>query len=70
MDLINVVFAAVTVVAIVVMLFGLHDIDTRLTRMEHRMEREGTQVSQLPTVETQAVQIAAPARQFKWREHV
>ena len=68
MDLINVVFAVVTVVAIVVMMFGLHEIDTRLARIEHTMADVGEHVSQLPTVKTEAVQITGPQRQFKWRQ--
>ncbi|MBV9019451.1 MAG: hypothetical protein JOZ71_01920 [Ktedonobacteraceae bacterium] len=68
MDLINVVFAVVTVVAIVVMMFGLHEIDTRLARIEHTMADVGEHVSQLPTVKTEAVQIRGPQRQFKWRQ--
>ena len=66
MYLINVVFAVVTVFAIVIMIFGLHEIDTRLARIEHTMADVGEHVSQLPTVKTEAVHVAQP-RQLKWR---
>jgi hypothetical protein len=65
MDLINVLFWAATVVAIVVILVGLHDIDVRLTRMEQTIEGVCKHVSTLPTFKTDAVQ--SVPRQFKWR---